>query len=42
MGWDNGSRFPPYVTKAERMRQAEKARAALLKKKGAVIEPVIV
>lgn len=42
MSWYHGGRFPPYVPKAERMRQAEKARAALLKKKGAVIEPVVV
>ncbi len=38
-GWGG---FAPYVTQAERMRQAEKARAALLKKKGADIQPVLV
>jgi uncharacterized Zn finger protein len=41
MGWGNYGGFAPYVSKAEKMRKAEKALAALKKKKGAVIEPVI-
>jgi len=46
MGWRYRSRggwadSPPYVVESERMRQAEKARARLLKKKGADIQPVV-
>lgn len=44
MGWgynDYGG-YPPYVSKAEKIRRAEKAIAKLRKKKGANIEPVIV
>jgi uncharacterized Zn finger protein len=37
-GWGG---FAPYVSKAERMRHAEKARAKLLKKKGADIQPIV-
>jgi hypothetical protein len=36
-GWGG---FAPYVSKAERMRQAEKARAKLLKQEGAEVQPV--
>lgn len=45
MSWRHGGSwggFAPYVSKAERMRQAEKARAKLLKKQGAAIQPVLV
>jgi uncharacterized Zn finger protein len=42
MSWGYWGRFSPHVTKAERMRRAEKAKAALRKKKGAAIEPVVV
>jgi uncharacterized Zn finger protein len=42
MGWGYWGEFAPRVTKAEQMRRAEKAKAALLKKKGATIEPVVV
>jgi uncharacterized Zn finger protein len=41
MGWGYNYGFAPYVSKAEKMRKAEKARAALMKKKGSSIEPVI-
>ena len=37
-GWGG---FAPYVTKAEKMRNAEKARTKLLKKKGADIQPIV-
>ena len=37
-GWGG---FAPYVSRAEKMRHAEKARAKLLKKKGADIQPVV-
>ena len=37
-GWGG---FAPYVSKAEKMRHAEKARAKLLKKKGAEIQPIV-
>jgi len=39
MGWDYWERYP-YVTKAEKMRKAEKTKAALRKKKGVFLEPV--
>ncbi len=39
MGWDYWGRYT-YVTKAEKMRRAAKARAALRKKKGVFLEPV--
>jgi uncharacterized Zn finger protein len=44
MDWDyyDYGGFPPYVSKAEKMRRAEKAIAKLRKKKGANIEPVVV
>jgi len=42
MSWRSWGGFAPYVSKAQKMRRAEKARAALLKKKGATIEPVVV
>jgi uncharacterized Zn finger protein len=41
MGWGNWSGFAPYVSKAQKIRQAEKARAALAKK-GIILEPVII
>jgi uncharacterized Zn finger protein len=37
-GWGG---FAPYVSKAERMRQAEKARAKLHKKQGGDVQPVV-
>jgi uncharacterized Zn finger protein len=42
MSWRSWGGFAPYVSKAQKMRRAEKARAALLKKKGGTIEPVVV
>ena len=42
MSWRSWGGFAPYVSKAQKMRRAEKARAALLKKKGATIEPVVI
>lgn len=42
MRWRSWGGFAPYVSKAQKMRRAEKARAALLKKKGATIEPVVI
>ena len=42
MGWGYWGGFAPHVSKAERMRRAEKAKAALRKKKGAAIDPVVV
>ena len=39
MGWGHWERYT-YVTKAEKMRRAEKAKAALRKKKGIFLEPV--
>jgi uncharacterized Zn finger protein len=42
MRWRSWGGFAPYVSKAHKMRRAEKARAALLKKKGATIEPVVI
>lgn len=44
MGWGyyGYGGFPPYVSKAEKIRRAEKAIAKLRKKKGTNIEPVIV
>jgi uncharacterized Zn finger protein len=39
MAWGYGSRFP-YVSKAERLRKAERAKAKLRKKKGADMEPI--
>lgn len=44
MGWgyNNYGGFAPYVSKAEKIRRAEKAIAKLQKKKGANIEPVVV
>jgi uncharacterized Zn finger protein len=44
MSWRYGSGwggFAPYVSKAEKLRQAEKAKATLLKKKGADIQPIV-
>jgi uncharacterized Zn finger protein len=41
MSWGYWGGFPPYVSKAEKIRHAEKAKAALLKKKGATIEPIV-
>lgn len=41
MGWGYWSGFPPYVSKAEKLRRAEKAKAALAKK-GIKLEPVTV
>lgn len=40
-GWGDYGGFAPYVSKAKRMHQAEKARAKLLKKKGGDIQPVV-
>jgi uncharacterized Zn finger protein len=44
MGWGHYGYggFAPYVSKAEKIRRAEKAIAKLRKKKGAIIEPVVV
>jgi uncharacterized Zn finger protein len=39
MGWGYWGGFPPYVSKAEKMRRAEKSKAALAKK-GIKLEPV--
>ncbi|MBN1983423.1 MAG: hypothetical protein JW795_17940 [Chitinivibrionales bacterium] len=41
MGWGFYGGFPPYVSKAEKIRRAEKVKAALLKKKGVVLEPIM-
>ena len=42
MSWRSWGGFAPYVSKARKMRRAEKARAALLKKKGVTIDPIVV
>jgi uncharacterized Zn finger protein len=42
MGFGYYGGFPPYISKAEKIRRAEKAIAKLRKKKGVIIEPVIV
>jgi uncharacterized Zn finger protein len=41
MGWGYWGGFPPYVSKAEKLRKAEKTKAALAKK-GITLEPVLV
>jgi uncharacterized Zn finger protein len=41
MGWGNWGGFAPYVSKAEKLRRAEKTRTALAKK-GIKLDPVIV
>lgn len=40
MGWGSYGGFAPYISKAEKIRRAEKARIKLMKKKGAVLEPI--
>jgi len=42
MGFGYYGGFPPYISKADKIRRAEKAIAKLRKKKGVIIEPVIV